>query len=248
MHISALPIAGAAVREYFEGDMSEGDLFVLNDTYFGGSHLPDITIIRPVFYQGELLFYGVNRAHHSELGGGTHGGYNPAASEIYQEGIRIPPLRLYDKGVPREDVLQMIAANVRQSENFLGDLNAQIGSVMIAEQRIQAVLESYGPERLTAAVNDILAATEKQVREFISQWPDGVYRGESLVDADGFDGGDPTSCCAGAGNATSSTRAKTANDVRQNRRRPLAKMLVGFGMFESGMGMGNSSTGQLPLG
>ena len=187
VHISALPIAGAAVREYFEGDMSEGDLFVLNDPYFGGSHLPDITIIRPVFYQGELLFYGVNRAHHSDVGGGTHGGYNPAASEIYQEGIRIPPLRLYDKGVPREDVLQMIAANVRQSENFLGDLNAQIGSVMIAEQRIQALLESYGPERLTAAVNDILAATEKQVREFISQWPDGVYRGESLVDDDGFD-------------------------------------------------------------
>jgi 5-oxoprolinase (ATP-hydrolysing)/N-methylhydantoinase A len=187
VHISALPIAGAAVREYFEGDMSEGDLFVLNDPYFGGSHLPDITIIRPVFYQGELLFYGVNRAHHSDVGGGTHGGYNPAASEIYQEGIRIPPLRLYDKGVPREDVLQMIAANVRQSENFLGDLNAQIGSVMIAEQRIQTLLESYGPERLTAAVNDILAATEKQVREFISQWPDGVYRGESLVDDDGFD-------------------------------------------------------------
>ena len=187
VHISALPIAGAAVREYFEGDMSEGDLFVLNDPYFGGSHLPDITIIRPVFYQGELLFYGVNRAHHSDVGGGTHGGYNPAASEIYQEGIRIPPLRLYDKGVPREDVLQMLAANVRQSENFLGDLNAQIGSVMIAEQRIQTLLEGYGASRLTAAVNDILAATERQVREFISQWPDGVYRGESLVDDDGFD-------------------------------------------------------------
>ena len=187
VHISALPIAGAAVREYFEGDISEGDLFVLNDPYFGGSHLPDITIIRPVFYQGELLFYGVNRAHHSDVGGGTHGGYNPAASEIYQEGIRIPPLRLYDKGVPREDVLQMIAANVRQPESFLGDMNAQIGSVMIAEQRIKALLESYGTSRLMAAVNDILAATERQVREFISEWPDGVYRGESLVDDDGFD-------------------------------------------------------------
>jgi N-methylhydantoinase A/oxoprolinase/acetone carboxylase beta subunit/N-methylhydantoinase B/oxoprolinase/acetone carboxylase alpha subunit len=187
VHISALPIAGAAVREYFEGDISEGDLFVLNDPYFGGSHLPDITIIRPVFYQGELLFYGVNRAHHSDVGGGTHGGYNPAATEIYQEGIRIPPLRLHDKGVPREDVLRMISANVRQPESFLGDMNAQIGSVMIAEQRIKALLESYGTSRLMAAVNDILAATERQVREFISEWPDGVYRGESLVDDDGFD-------------------------------------------------------------
>jgi N-methylhydantoinase B len=187
VHISALPVAGAAVRDYFGDDISEGDLFILNDPYFGGSHLPDITIIRPVFHEGELLFYGVNRAHHSDVGGGTHGGYNPAASEIFQEGLRIPPLRLYDKGAPRNDLLQMLSANVRQPENFLGDLNAQIGSVMIAAQRIESLLESYGAARLLSAVTDILAATEIQVRNFISSWPDGVYRGESLVDDDGFD-------------------------------------------------------------
>ena len=77
VHISALPVAGAAVRDYFGNDISEGDLFILNDPYFGGSHLPDITIIKPVFHEGHLLFYGVNRAHHSDVGGGTHGGYNP---------------------------------------------------------------------------------------------------------------------------------------------------------------------------
>ena len=187
VHISALPIAGAAVRDFFGEDISQGDLFILNDPYFGGSHLPDITIIRPIFHQGRLLFYGVNRAHHSDVGGGTHGGYNPAASEIYHEGLRIPPLRLYDKGIPRDDLFHMLAVNVRQPENFLGDLNAQIGSVMIAEQRIQSLLDSYGAERLLAVVADILAATERQVRQFISQWPDGVYHGESLVDDDGFD-------------------------------------------------------------
>ena len=187
VHISALPIAGAAVRDYFKDEMAEGDLFVLNDPYFGGSHLPDITIIRPVFHQGELLFYAVNRAHHSDVGGGTHGGYNPAASEIYQEGLRIPPLKLYDLGTPRQDLLQMLAANVRHPENFLGDLNAQIGSVMVAVRRIRDLLESYGPSLLLASVDQILAATERQVREFISQWPDGVYRGESFVDDDGFD-------------------------------------------------------------
>ena len=187
VHISALPVAGTAVRDYFGNDISEGDLFILNDPYFGGSHLPDITIIQPVFHQGELLFYGVNRAHHSDVGGGTHGGYNPAASEIFHEGLRIPPLRLYDRGNPRQDVLQMLSANVRQPENFLGDLNAQIGSVMIAAQRIQALLESYGPDRLLSAVEGILAATESQVRRFISGWPDGVYYGESFVDDDGFD-------------------------------------------------------------
>ena len=187
VHISALPTAGAAVRDYFGEDIAEGDLFVLNDPYFGGSHLPDITIIRPIFYGGKLIFYGVNRAHHSDVGGATHGGYNPAASEIYQEGLRIPPLRLYDRGVPRHDVFQMLAANVRHSENFLGDLNAQIGSVMIAAQRIGSLLDSYGPDRLMSYVAEVLLATEKQVRQFISDWPDGVYRGESLIDDDGFD-------------------------------------------------------------
>ncbi len=187
VHISALPVAGAAVRDYFGDDISDGDLFILNDPYFGGSHLPDITIIRPVFHDGRPLFYGVNRAHHSDVGGGTHGGYNPGANEIYQEGIRIPPLKLYDKGVPRNDLLQMLSANVRQPENFLGDLNAQIGSVMLAGQRIESLLADYGPDQLMAVVSEILAATERQVRQFISGWPDGVYLGESFVDDDGFD-------------------------------------------------------------
>ena len=186
VHVSALPVAGAAVRDYFGDTISEGDLFILNDPYFGGSHLPDITIIRPIFHGGRPLFYGVNRAHHSDVGGGTHGGYNPGANEIFQEGLRIPPLKLYDRGVPREDLLQMLAANVRQSENFLGDLNAQIGSVMLAEQRIRSMLAEYGGDRLTAVVSEILAATKRQVRRFISEWPDGVYHGESLVDDDGF--------------------------------------------------------------
>ncbi|MXZ91549.1 MAG: hypothetical protein F4W95_12105 [Chloroflexi bacterium] len=187
VHISALPVAGAAVRDYFADDIHDGDVFILNDPYFGGSHLPDITIIRPLFYDGRLLFYGVNRAHHSDVGGGTHGGYNPGANEIFQEGLRIPPLKLYDRGVPRYDLLQMMSANVRQSENFLGDLNAQIGSVMLAAQRIESLLADYGPDRLMVVVAEILAATERQVRRFISGWPDGVYHGESFVDDDGFD-------------------------------------------------------------
>ena len=187
VHISALPVAGAAVRDYFGDSISDGDLFILNDPYFGGSHLPDITIIRPIFHEGRLLFYGVNRAHHSDVGGGTHGGYNPGANEIFQEGLRIPPLKLYEKGVPRDDLLHMLSANVRQPENFLGDLNAQIGSVMLAARRIESLVNAYGPDRLMSVVAEILSATERQVRRFISQWPDGTYHGESLVDDDGFD-------------------------------------------------------------
>ena len=187
VHISALPIAGEAVRDYFGDTIADGDLYALNDPYFGGSHLPDITVITPIFHKGRLLFYAVNRAHHSDVGGATHGGYNPAASEIYQEGLRIPPLKLYDRGVARTDLLQMLAANVRHPENFLGDLNAQIGSVRIAARRITALIDVYGPDLLMRCVRDILSATERQVRGFISEWPNGVYRGESLVDDDGFE-------------------------------------------------------------
>ena len=187
VHVSALPIAGQAVLDYFGDSVAPGDVFLLNDPYFGGSHLPDITVIRPVFVDGALRFMTVNRAHHTDVGGGTHGGYNPSASEIFHEGLRIPPLRIYDRDVPRDDLLQMMAANVRYPKNFLGDLNAQIGSVLTAERRIRELSESYGPDRLTSIVEGILDATEAQVRSFISDWPDGEYFGESLVDDDGFD-------------------------------------------------------------
>ena len=187
VHVSALPVAGRAVLDYFGDNIAPGDVFLLNDPYFGGSHLPDITAIRPVFVDGQLMFMTVNRAHHTDVGGGTHGGYNPSASEIFHEGLRIPPLRIYDGDVPRDDLLQMMAANVRYPKNFLGDLNAQIGSILTAERRIRELVEHYGTERLTRIVDGILDATESQVRSFISDWPDGEYYGESLVDDDGFD-------------------------------------------------------------
>ena len=187
VHVSALPVAGRAVLDYFGDSIAPGDVFLLNDPYFGGSHLPDITAIRPVFVDGKLAFMTVNRAHHTDVGGGTHGGYNPSASEIFHEGLRIPPLRIYDSDKPRDDLLQMMAANVRYPKNFLGDLNAQIGSILTAERRIRELVEHYGSERLTRIVDGILDATEAQVRSFISDWPDGEYFGESLVDDDGFD-------------------------------------------------------------
>ena len=187
VHVSALPVAGRAVVDYFGDDLREGDVFLLNDPYFGGSHLPDLTVIRPVFHEGQLRFLTVNRAHHTDVGGGTHGGYNADATEIFHEGLRIPPLRIWSDDHPRDDLLQMLSANIRYPQNFLGDLNAQIGSVLSAERRIRELIEHYDAARLTAIVDGILAATENQVRSFISDWPDGEYFGESLVDDDGFD-------------------------------------------------------------
>ncbi len=187
VHVSALSLAGQAVVDYFGDEICEGDLYTLNDPYYGGSHLPDITVINPVFHEGRLMFFTVNRAHHSDVGGATWGGYNPGASEIYHEGLRLPPLKLHDKGVPRRDLFRMLAANVRHSENFLGDLNAQIGSVNMAARRISAILERHGADSLTRTIDSILSATEIQVRAMISSWPDGVYKGESFLDDDGFD-------------------------------------------------------------
>ena len=187
VHMSALPVAARAVVDFFGDDIHEGDLFMVNDPYFGGSHLPDITVLWPVFHEGRLRFFTVNRAHHSDVGGGTHGGYNPAASEIFHEGLRIPPLRIQDKDVPRYDLIHMMSANVRHPEGFVGDLNAQIGSVMTAARRIHSLLERYGPELLTRTVRQIMRSTETRVRGMIAGWPDGVYHGESFVDNDGFD-------------------------------------------------------------
>lgn len=187
VHISALPPSVEAVCEYFGDDINEGDLFILNDPYFGGSHLPDITAIYPVFRDGTLLFFAVNRAHHSDIGGGTHGGYNPSASELYHEGLRIPPVRLYESGRPREDLMHMLAVNVRHPENFTGDLHAQIGSVQIATRRLQALLDDYGADGLMTAVEAILDSAERRIRQLIGGWRDGVYFGETLLDDDGFD-------------------------------------------------------------
>ncbi len=187
VHISALPPSVEAVCDYFGDEINEGDLFILNDPYFGGSHLPDITTIYPVFRDGTLLFFAVNRAHHSDIGGGTHGGYNPSASELYQEGLRIPPVRLHESGRPREDLLRMLAVNVRHAENFSGDLHAQIGSVQIAARRLQALLDDYGTGGLMSSVEAIMDSAERRIRQLILSWPDGVYFGETLLDDDGFD-------------------------------------------------------------
>lgn len=186
VHISALPFAGRAVLDYFGDDLNDGDLFILNDPYHGGSHLPDVTILRPVFWEGSLRYMAVNRAHHSDIGGGTHGGYNPSATEIFHEGLRLPPLRIVDKGTPRKDLLRMMSINTRFPAGFLGDLNAQMGSVEIAAKRIRSLLAEYGPQMLDATVSQLMDAAEAQVRKFVSQWPDGVYQGETFVDDDGF--------------------------------------------------------------
>ncbi|MGY4407582.1 N-methylhydantoinase B/oxoprolinase/acetone carboxylase alpha subunit [Bradyrhizobium sp. USDA 3315] len=127
VHVGALPWATLAVEERFK-DVAPGDVILLNDPYQGGSHLPDLTAFVPVFDGGKRLLWTIVRAHQSDIGGATHGAYNPAATEIYQEGIRIPPIKLYEAGKPREDLLDLLALNIRNPREFRGDLAAMLGA------------------------------------------------------------------------------------------------------------------------
>ena len=185
VHVGALPSATEAVCAAFGDDVHPGDVFLLNDPYHGGSHLPDLTAFVPVFLDGRLVFWTVNRAHHSDIGGATHGAYNAAATEIWHEGLRVPPVRFHDRGERREDLLRLLEANVRHPRDFAGDLAAQIGSVHLGERRLQALAAEFDTPALLRAVDRILDATELQVRTIIEGWEDGVYHGEATLDDDG---------------------------------------------------------------
>lgn len=185
VHVGALSFATEAVIEFFGDDVHPGDVFLLNDPYYGGSHLPDITAFVPIFNDSKLVFWAVNRAHHSDIGGATYGAYNASAREIWQEGLRLPAIRLYDKGELRDDILRMLAANVRHPRDFHGDLAAQIGSVHIGERRLGALMAEYGGQVVSRAVDAILDGSERQARAVFSEWKDGVYEGEALLDDDG---------------------------------------------------------------
>src|SRR5215813_2386955 len=185
IHVGALPFAAKSVNEFFRGTIRAGDVYLLNDPYHGGNHLPDLTVFVPVFDGDRMVFWSINRSHQSDIGGATHGAYNAAATEIYQEGIRIPPLQLYDQGRRREDVYEMIVLNVRHPRDFRGDLAAMIGSARIGERRLNELLAEFGSATTHGAVEAVLDGAERQVRAIIAGWPDGIYDGEAFLDDDG---------------------------------------------------------------
>ncbi|WP_245284033.1 hydantoinase B/oxoprolinase family protein [Bradyrhizobium sp. Cp5.3] len=184
VHVGALPWATRAVEERFK-DVAPGDVILMNDPYHGGSHLPDLTAFVPVFDGGRRLFWSIVRAHQSDIGGATHGAYNPAATEIWQEGLRIPPIKLYEAGRLREDILDMLALNVRNAHDFRGDLAAMIGAAHMGERRMGRLFAEFGAPVVGAAIESILDAAEQQTRAVVSTWKDGVFYGEAFLDDDG---------------------------------------------------------------
>jgi N-methylhydantoinase B len=185
IHVGALPFAARAVHEFFRGQIRLGDVYLLNDPYRGGNHLPDLTVFVPVFDEERLVFWSINRSHQSDIGGATHGAYNADATEIYQEGLRIPPLKLYEEGRRRDDVYEMIVLNVRHPRDFRGDLAAMIGSARIGERRLGQLFGEFGSALTHRAVAAVLDGAERQVRAIIAGWQDGCYEGEAFLDDDG---------------------------------------------------------------
>jgi N-methylhydantoinase B len=193
IHLGSMPDAVRAIVEVFGDDTHEGDVFIHNDPYFGGSHLPDVNVIRPAFYDGALLGYTCLRAHWPDVGSATPGSYG-AVTEIYGEGLRLPPVRLVSKGVMNADIMKIILANVRTPEERKGDLGAQLAATLRACQRLQGLGERYGVETLTRTMADVMDYSERLMRQMLADLPDGEGAFSDFLDGDGIadddEGGD----------------------------------------------------------
>jgi N-methylhydantoinase B len=163
----------------------EGDVFYMNDSYMTGTHLNDSTIIMPIFWRGDRIGFAASRAHWLDVGAKDPG--TPVDShEIYQEGVRWGPTRLYESGKPREDVIDLLRRNSRFGEATVGDMNAQIAAGRTGEKRMHALFDRFGAETIASARDEIFRQTEMLEREAVSALPDGVYRADGFLDDDGL--------------------------------------------------------------
>lgn len=169
-------------------DLKPGDVIVANDPYQGGgSHLPDVTLVQPVFFEEQLVAFVANIAHWSDVGGSSPGaGTAGSATEIFQEGLRIPPTRVYSQGALREDVLRLILVNMRDQDERLGDFRAQVASLNLGERRLQEVLGRYGLDTIASAVQELFDYSERRLRSALRDIPEGTYRFTDAMDDDGI--------------------------------------------------------------
>lgn len=170
---------------------NDGDVVLINDPYCGGQHLPDILAFRPAFQGGRRVAIVGTLCHHLDVGGMSPGSYAAGATEIYQEGLRIPPVKLFEQGRRNEALWSMIGQNVRQPAIVLGDLQSQIASLGVGVQAIERLAAKYGADTLRQACARLLDASEAAMRDCISRMPDGVYEFEDFLDDDGVEAGRP---------------------------------------------------------
>jgi N-methylhydantoinase B len=174
------------VMDAFRGDFAPGDVIITNDPYHGGTHLPDIIIIRPIFQPGGSLvgFAGI-LSHHADIGGRIFGGHGTGSTEIFQEGLRLPPLKLYEAGRPNYTLHKVLDLNVRVPNDVFGDLAAQMAGCLTAEREYLKLVEKYGLEALTGYMRELADYSERVARQAIAALPEGTYEFSDYLDDDG---------------------------------------------------------------
>lgn len=190
IHLGSLIPAMKAVAGFFEGDINEGDLILHNDPDYAGSHIIDTCMYYPVFYKGELVFWTVCKGHLTDIGGPVPAGYNPEAKEIYAEGLRIPPVKIWEKGKPRKDVMNLLLTNMRARRDQEGDFNALVGACHVGARNLIALLDKYGLETVQDCIETLLDMADKHMRKLIAKVPDGSYSGTAILEDAGHGFGD----------------------------------------------------------
>jgi len=185
IHLGSMPDAVRAVVAAFGADVHDGDVFIHNDPYFGGSHLPDVNVVRPAFHEERLLGFSCLRAHWPDVGSATPGSYG-AVTEIYGEGLRLPPLRLASHGVLSSDLEKVILANVRTPDERKGDLGAQLAATLRATERLAALARRYGADQLVGYMREVMDYSERLMRAALEDLPDGEGAFEDFCDGDGI--------------------------------------------------------------
>ncbi len=163
-----------------------GDVFMVNDPYMGGTHVMDVKFVRPFFYRGELFSWLSNTGHWPDFGGMVPSGFCSAATEIEQEGLRLPPVKIFKEEVMDKEILSIVLSNIRIAEERIGDMKAQIGALKVGEKRLTELLDRYGQDVVEECIAEFRARSAQQMRAKIATIPDGIYEGQSFLDSDGI--------------------------------------------------------------
>ncbi len=192
-HLGSMPTAMAALKEKFAGRIHSGDVFIFNDPFEGGMHLPDVFVFKPIFREGDEapIAWAGTVCHHTDVGGRVPGSNASDSTEIYQEGLRIPPLKLYERGARNETLFALIEKNVRVPVKVFGDLRAQLAACHIAEAALIELAARYGTEKLAQYMTELVDYAERMTRAAIRDLPDGTYDFLDHIDDDGIDVGRP---------------------------------------------------------
>ncbi|MGH7832618.1 MAG: hydantoinase B/oxoprolinase family protein [Candidatus Binatia bacterium] len=189
LHMGAFPAcAEGLLKTYSPSDIHEGDAFITNHPYLGGSpHAPDMAVLTPIFYRSEWAGFSASMAHKSDIGGTVPGSGSGQAREIYQEGLHLPPVKYVNRNQPVAEIEYLIRANSRTPDLVLGDIRGQIGAGRLGEKRLSELMERYGKETILEADEALSSYTERTLRRAIASWPDGRCEGDGSVDHDGID-------------------------------------------------------------